>query len=358
MDKKRLLLLGSGQCGNRLVNMMLEKDKRYTGLFNNANLKDMEYLSNFDINRNVFYIPNATGTGKSRELAEKYVKEEIQKLIDMILKYAIQDTIIIFASADGGYGSGSLKPTVRAIKRACPEKSINVVAVFPTLMEGEIAFKNTIAFWNDLVNLKNKGLIDSIQIIDNNKRKTLDEINECAVEELDYTLGFNADNIDETDSKRINTAKGYKTILKLDDRYRSIDVAIDNAIKNSVFSQPPSYDCSYLGVSVKKESFFADDFKTKFDSLESPLCGYNNEENIVLLSGLAMPKETIEIIQMALKDIEIRKTERIHVDDDLLIQTNNIIKNTDKKKEIKSELRSTISSKDLNNLFDDNFWDD
>lgn len=368
MDKKRVLLLGSGQCGNILTNLMLEKDKRYTGLFCNANLKDMENLKNFDINRNVFYIPNATGTGKSRELAGQYIKEEVQKLVDMILKYALQDTIVILTSADGGFGSGSIKYITKAIKKACPKKTINVVGVFPSLTEGKVAFKNTIGFWNDIIELSKKNLINAVQFIDNDKRRTLDEINKCAIEELDYLLGFYGDNIDETDSKRINNEKGYKVLLKLDNKYRSIDDAVDASIKDSVFIQPNSYDCKYLGVSVKRDDFYAEDFKGKFDTLEAPYCGYNKEENLLLLSGLSMPKDAIEIIQTAYKDAERREQEKqkMAIDEDLLININedndtnanennirnNSVNNT------KTEVKSTISSKELNNLFDDEFWDD
>lgn len=364
MDKKRILLLGSGQCGNRLTNLMLEKDKRYTGIFCNASMSDMESLSNLDINRNMFYIPNATGTGKSPELASKYIKEEVHKLIDMIIKYPLQDTIVFITSTDGGFGNGSLKPTIQAIKHKCPDKSINVVGVMPSLTEGKIAFKNTIKFWNDMVFLKNKNLIDSVQFIDNNKRKTLEEINEEAIEELDYTLGFQGDTIDENDSKRINNEKGYKFLIKLDSKYRSIDVAIDNGIKNSVFIQPSVYDCKFMGVSVKKSDFYADDFKTKFDSLEAPYCGYNEKENLILLSGMPIPKENMDIIKMALKDIENKEKERVSIEEDLYISMdddteNPINKNaSNQKNNIKKEVKSTISSEELNNLFDDNFWDD
>lgn len=367
MDRKRVLLLGSGQCGNRLTSLLLQKDGRYTGIFCNASMSDMEKLPKLDINRNVFYIPNATGTGKNPELASRYIKEEVQKLIDMILKYPLQETIVFLLSADGGFGNGSLKPTTMAIKHAIkqgimPEKSINVVGVLPNLNEGKVAFKNTIRFWNDLIYLKNNGLIDSIQFIDNNKRKTLEEINECAVEELDYILGFQADTIDENDSKRINIEKGYKFLMKLDEKYRSIDVAIDNAIKQSVFVEPANYDCKYLGISVKKEDFYAEDFKNKFDTLEAPYCGYNDQENLVILSGLSMPKEPIEMIEMALKDAETKEKERmiedkedlfIHVDGD---ENKNIKKETNN--HIKKEVKSTVSSKELNNLFDENFWDE
>ena len=369
MDRKRILLLGSGQCGNRITNLMLNKDKRYTGLFCNANLKDMEDLENFDINRNVFYIPNATGTGKSRELAGQYIKEEVQKLVDMILKYALQDTIVFITSADGGFGSGSIKYIIKAIKHACPNKTINVVGVFPSLTEGRIAFKNTIGFWNDVISLlgtnKNKGLINSIQFIDNDKRKTLEEINECAVEELDYALGFYGDNIDESDSKRINNERGYKVLLKLDNRYRNIDDAIDIAIKESVFIQPNSYNCKYLGASVRKDDFCAEDFKSKFETLEAPYCGYNKEQNLLLLSGLTMPKEAIEIIETAYKDSEKMEQEKqkLAIDENLFVDINGDIDNEDDTinnslKNVKSELKSTISSKELNNLFNEDFWND
>lgn len=367
MDFKKVLILGNGMCGNRLLSKLLQKDGRYTGIFCNASMPDMEKLPKLDIERNVFYIPNATGTGKNPELASKYIKEEVQKLIDMIAKYPLQDTIIIIASADGGFGNGSVKPVVTAIKGAIkrgilPEKSINIVGVLPSLNEGKVAFQNTISFWNDLIYLRGKKLIDSIQFIDNNKRKTLKEINECAIEELDYALGFQADTIDETDSKRINTEKGYKFLMKLDKKYRSIDDAIDNAIKSSVFVQPSNYDCKYLGISVKEEDFCAEDLKNKFDTLEVPYCGYNDEENLILLSGLSLPKEPIEIIEMALKDIENKEKEKANEDEDSLFinvkkdKDENISK--EKNSKSKKEVKSTVSSKELNDLFDENFWDD
>ena len=368
MDLKKVLVLGNGQCGNRLLSKLLQKDGRYTGIFCNASMSDMEKLPKLDIERNVFYIPNATGTGKNPELASKYIKEEVQKLIDMIAKYPLQDTIIIIVSTDGGFGNGSVKPITIAIKGAIrkgilPEKSINIVGVLPSLNEGKIAFKNTIRFWNDLIFLKTKGLIDSIQFIDNNKRKTLEGINECAIEELDYALGFQANNIDENDSKRINTEKGYKFLMKLDNKYKSIDAAIDSAIKESVFVQPAKYECKYLGVSVRKEDFYADDFKNKFDTLEAPYCGYNDEENLILLSGLSIPKEPIEIIEMALKDIETKEKEKsIEDEEDLYVNIDGNNKDNKNKKKnddkSKKEVKSTISSKQLNDLFDENFWDD
>ena len=365
MDRKRILLLGSGQCGNRLISLLLQKDGRYTGIFCNASMSDMEKLPKLDIERNVFYIPNATGTGKNPELASRYIKEEVQKLIDMILKYPLQDTIVIIMSTDGGFGNGSFKPITMAIKHAInkgmmPEKTINVIGVLPNLNEGKIAFKNTISFWNDLIYLKKRDLINSIQFIDNNKRRTLEQINKCAIKELDYALGFQADNIDENDSKRINIAKGYKFLMRLNNKYRNIEDSIDNAIKESVFIQPSNYDCKYLGISVKKEDFHAESFKSKFDALEAPYCGYNDEENLILLSGLKMPKEPIEIIETALKDAETKEKEKaVDNEDDLFVNIENEKNENKNNKDSKLKgVKSSVSSKELNNLFDENFWDD
>lgn len=103
MKKSSVLAIGCGGAGNRLLNEFLELDRRYTGIFMNTNMAEMEDLKHFDRERRCFYIPNADGTGKDRKLAEQYIKDEAAKFVEMIKKFTNQNHIIFLTSANGGY---------------------------------------------------------------------------------------------------------------------------------------------------------------------------------------------------------------------------------------------------------------
>ena len=70
------------------------------------------------------------------------------------------------ASADGGTGSTATIILSKILHRLAPEKKINVITTFPSLKAGEDSFKNTLEFWNELIGLYSKHIINSMQFID------------------------------------------------------------------------------------------------------------------------------------------------------------------------------------------------
>jgi Tubulin/FtsZ family, GTPase domain len=318
MNKRKILLIGCGKAGNKLVNEMLKKDARYTGLFVNSAYNDMAKLEKFNED-NAFLFSGANGSGRNREVAKQFVKNQIQSLVDTVASYPMHDVITIFTSADGGTGSGItpmliqlLKVTYNAKKL---DKKINLVAVMPNYgIDDKVAFENSISFWNDIMKIKDDCL-DDIKLIDNSKGDNFAEINQRVVNELNNAYSMNGESdegdIDDKDAKVFNTEKGFGLVLNLSDEFKTAKHAIDNAIKNSIFALPNSYECNYLGISVKKDSYNLDDVKSCFDTVyKTTYRTYNNKHNTVVLGGCDIPSEIIEMIKVQLDDINSRVRER------------------------------------------------
>jgi hypothetical protein len=356
MKKIDVLGIGCGGCGNNLVNTFLDMDKRYTGIFMNTNLSEMENLKHYDRERRSFYIANADGSGKNRELTETYIKEEAPKFADMILKFP-QKYVIFFSSGNGGTGSKAIIMLTKLIKQKLKSnKSINFVTTFPSLDESEVDFNNTIDFWNEVIELKNKGLIDSIQFIDNDKPYSEEEINIRAMKQLDQSIDLIEGKLDTTDIDRVHGAKGYKIILDLDDNIKDLNKAIDKAIESSVYFMPSNFDCNCMVGNINGESFSEKDIKSKFDIYDFNKFNVNTGgKSTLVLGGCDMPTEAIGLIQEALKETKEKKRQR-NVKQDVFVEVNN---NSSKPKINTEEItESKLSSKDLNDMFsDDSFWD-
>ena len=328
----------------------------------NSAIGDMSNLKNFK-NTDHFLFAGQDGSGRNRDVAKGFVKKRIQSLIDVLIKFQDQKVACIFCSSDGGTGSGSSLMIAKALKQACSDKKIIICAAIPRLSENEISLKNATEFWNELIDAKNKKIVDTIYLIDNNKRHTYEEINDEATKALDMAFSLNTfDNtgtIDQNDSNRVNTATGYNFIMPLDKKYTNLQMAIDNSIKNSVFLPPPSYDCDYLGAVIQKEYYRLEDLRNKFDVFKVDYCAYSDSENLIVLSGLAVPRDGIDIIQVALKDTK-EKNNAKYKEDDLYVKIKDevVIEKDIDRGENNSINTSTVSAKILENMFSDNFWND
>lgn len=323
MNKGKILLIGCGKAGNKLVNEMLKRDNRYTGLFVNTAYEDMADLEMFT-NDNAFLFKNTNGSGRNRELAKDYIRQEIQPLVDRVAEYPMQDVITIFTSADGGTGSG-ITPMLIKLLRMTFDKDleedevsdikINLVAIAPDYkLNDKIAFENTISFWNEIMEIKDDCL-DDIKFIDNSKGRNYAEINKRAVEALDnaYSMNGNSDegDIDDMDARTFNTDKGFGLVLTLSEDYRTAQKSVEEAIKNSVFAIPDSYDCNYLGISVREDSFPLQDIRDCFENVYGTTYKTCNEKhNTVVLGGCDVPSEIIELIKAGLEEIKEKVGER------------------------------------------------
>lgn len=353
MKKSSILAIGCGGAGNRLLNEFLSLDRRYTGIFMNTNMAEMENLEHFDRERRCFYIPNADGTGKNRDLAEQYIKDEAAKFIEMIKKFTNQDHIIFLTSANGGTGSKASVLLPRLIKKACPNKTISLIATFPSIDESDIDFENSLDFWEEVKECRKRKFIDNVQFIDNNKPYDEDEINRLAMKMLDDSFNIMEGKLDSSDVTRYHVCKGYNVALKLDEEFDSVKRAVSQAISKSVYFIPDNLECDVLIGNVNKEAHSLSDIKDRIECFDFSKFNTKTEgDTLLLIAGCVMPTDAVELVQESLNEIKNRRSKR-------QIEEEVIITRTKKKKDKVEETSSSrVTAEDLEDIYnDDSFWD-
>ncbi|ASW43311.1 cell division protein FtsZ [Clostridium isatidis] len=348
MDKGKMLLVSLGQGAGNIVDGLISKNPRYNGLFINSSLFDIKPLKNADMSKNVYLYPGTDGSGRDRNKSKEMILDNVNAIGTLLSKYLLTEVIVVFTTMAGGTGSGAIKTFIQIAKKVLPKAKINVVAILPSLKEDELSFKNTLECWNDINSIMD--LINDVKFVDNNKRNTYREINNEVIESLDlaYNItGIHSEgSIDNRDSLRINTAEGSGLVLKLYDGLMDAKTAVDLAIKNSVFVQPDTYDCDYLGINLKIDGYDPYEVSKLFEVYRSTYITYNNKNNIVVLGGCETPTEAIKLIKMALDDKKKRKLSR-NKRRSFIIDLNSDSK--DKKEEI------DLSNSEFDDLLEDNF---
>lgn len=359
MNKQQICVIGSGGAGNKLLDVLMDIDSRYTPVYCNTNIREMENLNHFDAGNNVLYFANAQGTGRNRQKAKEAIKKDQSKTIDFFnSKFSPNsgiDTFFILSSSDGGTGSGSVPMLATVIKHINPEATVNLLIAMCDLSEREASLRNTQELWNDIIKLMNDKKVNSVQFIDNNKMVDEAIFNEETMQEFDNSISINYDEIDMEDSKLVNTAMKYKVILSLNPKYKDVDEAIQNARKNSNFIIPENLSCDYLMATFNEEDYDKKSFKGKFDVYVLDKYDYNEEErNDIVLGGVEMPKYYIECVKEQLKNLVERKRSRDILTDDLILEE-------DVEKEIVKPVKKkpkTMTRKRLKEMMnDDSFWD-
>lgn len=350
MEKSKILLVALGQGAGNIVDGLLSRNKGYNGLFFNSSLFDIKPLKNANIDKNVYLYPGTDGSGRDRNKSKEMIRDNANAIGTLLRKYPQTEVMVIFTSMAGGTGSGAVKTFIQIASAAIPSTKINVVAILPSLTEDQLSFKNTIECWNDINSVIN--LISDIKFVDNNKRNTYREINNEVVESLDLSynlMGIHVDgNIDKKDSFRINTAEGSGLVLKLYDGLKDEKAAIDLAIKNSVFAQPDTYDCDYLGINLKTDGYDPNEVSKCFEVYKSTYITYNSEFNIVVLGGCETPTESIKLVKMALDDKSKRKLSR-NRDRGIII---NLDESADKESNSENEESHAYNNDELEFSFD------
>jgi hypothetical protein len=362
LSKDDLLLIGIGEAGNRILSEILKKDKRYIGLFINTSYKDVLQVDNA---KNVYLIPSSDGTGRNRHLAQMYVKDYVNSIIDQIDKFPLQRNITVLFSMGGGSGSGIAPLLIKLLNKVRPNKVINIVAILPSIEESNKVKENAIECWNEIVEISN---IRTSFILDNNKRENKYQINKEFANLFDSMMDIskltesNLGVIDTADAEVLITAKGSTGIYQLDENESDTKVALAKAYKRSIFVDFSKDECNYLGISLLPDSDInrndlVKHFKPKKDRF---IEGFNEKCNLVIVSGcnIGLQKGAIEYLDLGIADTT-DETIEVSATEDLMVGKNKKNSAIIEDNAHMSNLKSKAKEKDMDKLLDDDaLWND
>lgn len=250
MNSNEILFVGIGQAGNNMTSEVVNQNKRINGMCINTSKEDIKSITNIKTN---FIVPGAAGTGKDRQKAKMYVKDHIYGIIDKLNEFPQQKHIYFTFSMGGGTGSGIAPLLIAVLANLKPNLKVNIVPILPADNESKKAHSNTLECWNELMKLKN---VNTIYLLDNNKKKTKQAINrEFATlfnDFLNSTESHKDGIIDGQELTLIGTAQGLSAIYRLDNYVESPENLIAEELEKSIFVLGKT-KCQYLGITIPDE---------------------------------------------------------------------------------------------------------
>ena len=292
------------------------------------------------------------GTGRSRRKAKESLKNDREKISEYLGdKISLYSQYQLISSGDGGFGSGSIGIVAKIIKMGRPDAHIKAVLTFPKANSRRFSLENQLECYNEILQLKKDGIIDSVVFIDNNKMVNEDDFNRKCMGILlkSYNMVFNQ--IDENDLLITNFANGYTIPLEVTAKGDSLETAIDKAINNSPFLMPDSFRCSHLLGIFQREVFDKDEIleiiKVKeFDKTEY---GY---ENLLLLGGCKMPSKHFTRLE---DDLELLNNDEDEDEDEFMVRS--IFRSKrERESAIASESSSVASKRELRDMLGDDIF--
>ena len=335
MDRSDILMVSLGGGANRVIDTLVNTDPRFIPLFINTSITDLESLDNFNkLTKNYLCISTQNGVGRNREIGKEFAEQYGYTILDTIMKYQ-QNVVYFVASFGGGSGSSILSTLLQAIDALKADgdfdKIVNVIGILPDISSPSIILNNAIDTWNEVMSYK---CINSMMFIDNNTKLFNSKGNEKEIninkhfadlfDSLFAIPDVNGINFDSGNLGNILTNKGYLAIYELDEDCSSIEIAYNKAKKETIlapvftdeFNLAPVKDgvkikCGYLGVSLATKRYSSDFILSKYKPAYESYIGVNEDKNLILISGLLPPFDSITLMQHELEDRTENKVEEI-----------------------------------------------
>ena len=325
-----IAVLGIGNAGGQVANVACSRG--FNTFCINSSEKDLDIINE---NIPVFLLGNSEGAGKDRRIAKGFVKQYYKDLLktddfnDFITNI---DVIFIVSSTGGGTGSGMSVIIADILSKVYVNKIFINVGILPTLTDSIGAQRNTLEYLKEINNL-GKGYM----LYDNNKYKHLTPaaymsgINNEIVDALcylrgDYSYKTKFGMIDDADMFKLLTVPGminisyFENFLEkdLDDKVM-IDTFIPKIMKtNGTCQIDKDRIIKRMGVIVNLNEDLSRYYSSGMEDFKSnvgePLEVFEHyyikdDESLpnrlgIILSGLSMPDDRIQIIVQRIKEVE------------------------------------------------------
>ena len=325
-----IAVLGIGNAGGQVANIACARG--FNTFCINSSEKDLDII---DENISVFLLGNSEGAGKDRRVAKSFVKQYYKDLLkteDFMDFINNIDVVFIVSSTGGGTGSGMSVILADILSKVYVNKIFINIGILPTLTDSIGAQRNTLEYLKEIKNL-GKGYM----LYDNNKYKHLtpdaymSNINSEIVDALcylrgDYSYKTKYGMIDDADMFKLLTVPGminisyYENFMEKDmDDKVMLDTFIPKIMKtNGTCQIDKDRIIKRMGVIVNLSEDLSRYYSSGMEDFKSnvgePLQVFEHyylkeDESIpnrlgVILSGLSIPDDRIQIVVQRIKEVE------------------------------------------------------
>lgn len=339
MRRNDVKIIGFGGGGDRLVDCIADVDPRHQIYFVNSSLTDIQSLNNYDdVDKNYFCLSDSNGAGRDKNLGRRYAQKNGYNLLDIIQRFDAK-TLFFVTSFGGGSGSSAVEVLLGAIKKLKDsgefDKIVNIIGILPSLDSSDTILRNTLGTWNSIIG---NDCVNNMIFVDNNNLSKSDfqseeEMEKAANEQFaelfdsifDIPNAYNT-KFDTMNLARIINSKGCTYFYNLSDDCNNLDEALKQAEGNSVLAKMykikentvtiengdqkiEKIRCGFIGTSFSNENYTNSDILDRFEYTEENFEGYNEDNNLLILSGCLPPLLSVQVIQAELQDRDRKKAE-------------------------------------------------
>ncbi|OPY53306.1 MAG: Cell division protein FtsZ 1 [Methanosaeta sp. PtaU1.Bin060] len=267
-----VLMLGVGQCGNRILDAINREafggggasklakyylrpkfPSRVETLAVNTAINDLKELR-FTTAKDRLHVPNLHGVGANRNIGRQAFWDNRDMIMEEVEKRGDFDLAFVITSASGGTGSSFSPLIIQELKRRYRNISVIAVAVLPFREEGSIYLQNAAFSMRELMEVESDGII----LVDNQYMKRLsgdiasayDRINSMVAQRLLFLIeSLDSEMLSVTDLGDFKTVMsgglriGTMGFYQADRKNPSVKAAIENSLKPGSLLYPANvYD--------------------------------------------------------------------------------------------------------------------
>lgn len=300
--KSEVAFICVGQAGGNIGSLFEERG--YNVMYINTSLEDLNILKN-SIHK--YHLKNGEGCAKDRDKAKQLLAEDLDSLIEQIRTTIPQKYVFVVFSSGGGTGSG-VSPFLTEIlidefrsKEEVdedsmyvpePEKYFSVVTIIPDDSDKMQASVNSYNCCQELLDIEDLG---SMFILDNSCGRDKLIINRIFADTLDHILQIPSrhkhveGNVDKAELKRAIFETHGVAIANFLGKEKGNAGLIASSIRDNIYApiQSDKIVLYYVTSTTNKIDMtaLANEFGEPMDIFST----YNNECNLLLMTGLSFP---------------------------------------------------------------------
>lgn len=255
MLKDLIAQIAMGQCGGNLVYELEKLDNQ--AFYINSSLDDLKTIPTDSAKK--YCIEHVKGMAKDIEYAEEVITTNYndEKIVEAIYeRYPNQRIYNFHFGLSGGTGGGMSVTVMRTFKEFHPNKIINVICVYPHDEEGMLMQYNAEKCLKKLKECMEDGIINSLQILNNNSKEIGEKltINAEYARLYDEIVSFEGTdvkgNLDKEEMERLLSTNGVTVLYKL--KNEDVGNNLSKLEENTIYA-PFHRNPSTLGLLLSEE---------------------------------------------------------------------------------------------------------